>query len=100
MSSFVRFEPVKRTLEATNPSIFDDMIRIAFSQRRKKISNSLKAFHIDWDAHTVDATSRADQLGVSDYVELANSCLVNAARDRVGLAHGNLRNRGYSRLFS
>lgn len=73
MSSFVRFEPFKRALEAANLRIFDDIIRVAFSQRRKKVSNSLKAFDIDWDAQTVDAASRADQLGVSDYVELANS---------------------------
>ena len=73
MSTFVRLQPYERSLSARNPAIFEAMVRDAFSQRRKKISNSLKAFDIDWNAQTIKSAARADQLGVSDYVDLANS---------------------------
>lgn len=48
------------------------ILRVAFSGRRKRIANALKTFEIDWDRSGVDPGARADQLGVQQYVDITN----------------------------
>ncbi|MEZ5552665.1 MAG: 16S rRNA (adenine(1518)-N(6)/adenine(1519)-N(6))-dimethyltransferase RsmA [Pseudomonadales bacterium] len=48
------------------------VLRVAFSGRRKRIANALKRFEVDWDRAGVDAGARADQLSVQQYVDITN----------------------------
>ena len=72
MSTFVKLQPFTPSLVISDRSVFDEIVRVAFGQRRKKISNSLRSFNVDWHAISVDGDARADQLDVADYVALAN----------------------------
>lgn len=53
---------------------FAQLVKQAFSQRRKTLRNSLKPIMSDDDwAHTnIDSKLRPEQLGISDYVQLSN----------------------------
>lgn len=68
----------------TSPSVLCDdldalatITRHAFSQRRKTLSNALKAIlpNVDWSAMGIDASARPEQIAVDDYVRLANMWL-------------------------
>ncbi|MXZ43989.1 MAG: 16S rRNA (adenine(1518)-N(6)/adenine(1519)-N(6))-dimethyltransferase RsmA [Gammaproteobacteria bacterium] len=72
LSAFVRLTYKPSPLIAQNPTLFDAILRQAFSHRRKTLANSLASFHIDWQRIDIDSTSRADQLTVQQYVEIAN----------------------------
>jgi 16S rRNA (adenine1518-N6/adenine1519-N6)-dimethyltransferase len=50
------------------------VLRTGFSARRKRLSNALKPFGLDWDALEelgIAQSQRPDQLGVDDYVNIA-----------------------------
>lgn len=51
-----------------------DVVRAAFSQRRKKLSNVLKPYldRSDFEALNIDPENRAEALGVEDFVRIAN----------------------------
>jgi len=49
------------------------VLRTAFSSRRKRLSNGLKLFELDWDALPVTPDQRPDQLSVEDYVKIAQA---------------------------
>ncbi|MCY3885166.1 MAG: 16S rRNA (adenine(1518)-N(6)/adenine(1519)-N(6))-dimethyltransferase RsmA [Gammaproteobacteria bacterium] len=72
-STFVRIVPLGNPVEIRNESVFDNVLRTAFSQRRKKLSNSLSQFEINWSRLGIDSAKRADQLGVMEYATIANS---------------------------
>ncbi|MCY4142408.1 MAG: 16S rRNA (adenine(1518)-N(6)/adenine(1519)-N(6))-dimethyltransferase RsmA [Gammaproteobacteria bacterium] len=72
-SSFVRIEPIVEPKFVKNQIAFDEVLRRAFGQRRKKISNSLEPLNIEWEQTGIDASLRADQLSVEQYVAIANS---------------------------
>lgn len=68
---------VLRLLPRSTPQKVDigtmgQVLRVAFSGRRKRIANALKPFGIDWDRAGVDAGARADQLSVQQYVDITN----------------------------
>ncbi len=74
-SSLVRITPdADRKQRILNQDRFAAIVRAAFSQRRKKISNSLKQ-HIsktDLVRLTIPTAHRAEQLSISDYIRIAN----------------------------
>lgn len=72
-SSFVRIAPRSDPSFVKNQTVFDDVIRRAFGQRRKKISNSLVQLNVEWEQLGIDQSLRADQLTVGQYVTIANS---------------------------
>ena len=72
-SSFVRIVPLNDPVEVRNERIFDNVLRSAFGQRRKKIANSLSQFDIQWEELGISGSKRADQLGVEEYAAIANS---------------------------
>ncbi len=72
-SSFVRIEPRKEPQIVNSQSTFDEVLKRAFGQRRKKISNSLATLNVEWERTGIDASLRADQLSVEQYVAIANS---------------------------
>ncbi len=53
--------------------LLDNVLRAAFSGRRKTIRNSLKSFDIDWNNVEVDAGRRADDLAIRDYLTILDS---------------------------
>ena len=52
--------------------VFEKLVLQSFSQRRKTLANALRAFSIDWTKTSVHPSTRPDQLGIDDFVELAN----------------------------
>lgn len=83
-SSVVRLVPYQTIPhEAKDYEHFKNLVRQAFSQRRKILRNSLKNLldDNDWQRVGVDPHLRPEQLSVADYVKLSNtlveSCDVN-----------------------
>ncbi|MFM8354634.1 MAG: 16S rRNA (adenine(1518)-N(6)/adenine(1519)-N(6))-dimethyltransferase RsmA, partial [Gammaproteobacteria bacterium] len=76
-SSVVRIRP-RTTRSSTFPPALDAVLRHAFSQRRKRLSNALQSLPIDWSAAGVDPGKRADAVSVEEYVALAETLDPNA----------------------
>jgi len=57
------------------------VLRVAFSQRRKRLANALKSLPIDWHRVDVDTEARPDHLAVADYVALANALALQQQDD-------------------
>lgn len=72
LSAFIRLTHKVNPRTAQNPEAFDEILKSAFSQRRKTIANSLASFAVDWSRAQVNPTSRADQLTVENYINIAN----------------------------
>ena len=74
-SSFVRLLPLHPLPHiAQDPAIFAKIVAAAFSTRRKTLRNTLKTHLSDQDfaALGIDAGLRAENLGVADFVRIAN----------------------------
>lgn len=72
-SSVVELVPHGHTLDAAFEQWLSDVVRLAFSARRKTIANALRG-HIDAAAFVaagIDPGARAEQLSVADFVRLA-----------------------------
>lgn len=71
-SQVVRLTP-RTAPPAVDAGRFDEVLRLAFSARRKRIANGLKTLAVDWEAAGVDRGARPDELSVCDFVNLANA---------------------------
>lgn len=74
-SSIIRLVPFKtQSYTANDLSLFTEVVRLAFNQRRKTLRNSLKSLVPDalWDILPVSPQSRAETLNVKDYVTMSN----------------------------
>jgi len=72
-SSFIKLVPKENDLDREKMELLDNVLRAAFSGRRKTIRNSLKSFDIDWNNVEVDAGRRADDLAIRDYLTILDS---------------------------
>ncbi|MGV6825724.1 MAG: 16S rRNA (adenine(1518)-N(6)/adenine(1519)-N(6))-dimethyltransferase RsmA [bacterium] len=75
MSSLVRLVPAPDKFSVKNPTVFAQIVREAFNQRRKTLRNALKktvAAPVFVNAG-IDPASRAEQLSPADFVQLANA---------------------------
>ena len=72
-SSFVKLVPKENCLDQDKMELLDQVLKTAFSGRRKTIRNSLKSFDIDWQETEVDTTRRADDLAIQDYLRVLDS---------------------------
>jgi 16S rRNA (adenine1518-N6/adenine1519-N6)-dimethyltransferase len=75
-SAVVRLMPFdKPPIEAKNYKLFYDVVKIAFSQRRKMIRNTLKPLlnEAAIEALGISPLARAETLSLADYVKIANS---------------------------
>jgi 16S rRNA (adenine1518-N6/adenine1519-N6)-dimethyltransferase len=77
-SQVVRLVP-RVTVEPVDMARLSEVVRLAFSARRKRITNGLKTLNVDWDLAGVGLQQRPDELSVSDFVRLANA--VSDGRD-------------------
>jgi 16S rRNA (adenine1518-N6/adenine1519-N6)-dimethyltransferase len=75
-SAIVRLRP-HRQLEhkADDPGLLRELVRTAFSQRRKTLRNCIKPLISEFDPEQlpVDLNLRPENLGVADYVKLSNA---------------------------
>ncbi len=72
-SSVVRLVPRVEKMPLVSEEAFERVIRNAFSQRRKRLSNALQSLGVDFDKAGVDPGQRADELSVDQFVALANT---------------------------
>lgn len=75
-SMFVRLTPIVPDREVSNFETYSNVVRTAFSQRRKTLTNSLSSFGIAWESLEVDPRMRADHASVGDYVSITNSIVL------------------------
>ena len=75
-SAAIRLVPLRLTRTPADVAIFSEIVRLAFAQRRKKLGNALAT--LGPDAAGRHARLRAEQLGVNDYLDLADA--IAAAR--------------------
>lgn len=71
-SQIVRLVP-RKTLAEVDMTQFSRVLQLAFSARRKRISNGLKDLDVDWVQAGVDPGARPDVLSVADFVRLAGA---------------------------
>jgi 16S rRNA (adenine1518-N6/adenine1519-N6)-dimethyltransferase len=81
-SAIVRFTPLAQPpVPISDPRLFEQVVRAAFGQRRKTLSNALSAVP-DWTRDTtlaalgaagIDPQRRGETLGVADFAAIANA---------------------------
>ncbi|MBS3916720.1 MAG: 16S rRNA (adenine(1518)-N(6)/adenine(1519)-N(6))-dimethyltransferase RsmA [Sulfuritalea sp.] len=74
-SAVVRMTPrPKETLAVVDEALLAELVKAAFSQRRKMLRNTLRErlTEEDWVALGIDPRRRAEELAVGDYLRIAN----------------------------
>jgi 16S rRNA (adenine1518-N6/adenine1519-N6)-dimethyltransferase len=74
-SAVVRLVPRPRqALSAVDENLLEEVVKAAFSQRRKMLRNTLRerVSETDWAELGIDPTRRAEELAVGDYLRVAN----------------------------
>jgi len=69
-SALVRMEPLAER-PALEKTPFDDLLRGAFSSRRKQLRNALPLAAADYPKLNIDPASRPENLSPADYVRIA-----------------------------
>jgi len=72
-SAVVRLVPRVDKIPLVSEEALVTVIRHAFTQRRKRLSNALQLLAVDWEQAGVDPGQRADELSVAQFVALANT---------------------------
>ena len=70
-SAVVRIVPRQEVVLPVPLETLDRVLRLAFSARRKRLSNALKTLNIDWSAVQAEPQWRADDVGVSEFLQIA-----------------------------
>ena len=74
-SSFIRLVPCKKSsIIAEDVQVFSEVVKIAFTQRRKSIHNSLKKLVSakQWQELAIDSRLRPEQLSIEQFVMISN----------------------------
>jgi len=74
-SAIIRLTPyLQKPFKANNEKAFEDLVRQAFSQKRKTLRNNLKGLLTaeDIEACEINPGIRAEKLAVADFVQLSN----------------------------
>ncbi len=82
-SSIIRLIPRKLTDSGVDLDILDRVLRLAFSGRRKRLSNSLKVLELDWSSIDLDPGLRADNVARDQYVMLARQVATQADENKL-----------------
>ncbi len=69
-SSVIRMLPRNLIPEQIDVAVLDKVVRMAFSGRRKRLSNSLRALDIDWQHSALDPGLRADNVTAQEFLGL------------------------------
>ncbi|MEM7096794.1 MAG: 16S rRNA (adenine(1518)-N(6)/adenine(1519)-N(6))-dimethyltransferase RsmA [Pseudomonadota bacterium] len=75
-SSVIRLMPILDRVSARQYKEIDRVVRVAFAQRRKRLSNALKSLQVDWSEVSVDPQKRADDVDVGEFMELADAITI------------------------
>ena len=81
-SSVVRMRPIPQPdFRIHDAAIFESLVKLAFSRRRKTLRNALQgmAAVADIEAIGLDPTVRPEQVGIENWVALANEISVGAS---------------------
>ena len=70
-STFVQLIPHARCA-ITDHDVFARVVRDAFQQRRKRLSNALQSWPMDWSRVGVDPALRPDAVDLDGYIAIAN----------------------------
>jgi 16S rRNA (adenine1518-N6/adenine1519-N6)-dimethyltransferase len=81
-SSIIRMVPQSSVDAQTDLKVLDQVLRLAFSGRRKRLSNSLKTLDLDWTVLDLDPGLRADNVAGHEYVMLAKQVVLQATKDK------------------
>ena len=75
MSAVLRLTPRQSSVLAKNLSLFSEVVRLAFNQRRKMLQNSLASLLSVQALQTLDINpqARPEQISVDDFVRISNS---------------------------
>ena len=76
-SAFVRLTP--RRME-TVPKNLDDVLRRAFSSRRKTLANALRGLGVDWEKCGIDSSRRPQTLSPREFARVAKFARTGFAR--------------------
>ncbi len=71
-SSLIKLTPNKNKLKIKNFKVFNNIIKKAFNQRRKKISNLIKKLNLKIEDNIIDLNKRPDSLNLEEYIRLSN----------------------------
>ena len=84
-SAFVRLVPRgEEDRRDCDPDDLAEVLRIAFTARRKVLGNALESLAVDWRAVDIDPGLRPENLTVNDYVAIARSARPSSRRARSG----------------
>lgn len=75
VSSLVQLIPYeKRPLQANNEALFNQVVNVAFQQRRKTLKKSLQQFpHHIFTKANIDCSRRPETLSLSEFIALSNA---------------------------
>ena len=76
-SAVIRLLPRPERVSATRYHEIDQVVRLAFAQRRKRLSNALKSLEIDWANVSVSAQKRADDVAIEEFMELTDAIRID-----------------------
>jgi 16S rRNA (adenine1518-N6/adenine1519-N6)-dimethyltransferase len=82
VSSVVRMRPIPQpNFRIDDTAAFESLVKLAFSRRRKTLRNALQGMATvgDIDAVGLDPTIRPEQVGIANWVALANKISVGAS---------------------
>lgn len=78
-SALVRMEPLEERADLEGTP-FDDLLRAAFSSRRKQLRNALPLSSADYPRLGIDPAARPENLSPADYVRIAGYLASSASR--------------------
>ena len=79
-SSVIRITPLADAHLPVARQSLDQVLRMAFSARRKRLSNALKNLELNWAELNVDPGLRADDVTVEQFIELAQWASANPVK--------------------
>ena len=72
-SAVIRLTPKHNSVLPVPRKSLDQVLRLAFAGRRKRLSNALKSLNLDWQLVSVDPGLRADDVTIEDFLALAGA---------------------------
>jgi 16S rRNA (adenine1518-N6/adenine1519-N6)-dimethyltransferase len=71
ISSFISGKPNKTVEKIDNYTIFNNILKMAFNYRRKKLSTSLKIY-IPYIRNILDLNKRPENINIEDFIKISN----------------------------
>ena len=72
-SAVIRLTPKQDSGLPVSRTSLDQVLRLAFAGRRKRLSNALKTLNLDWQQLAVDSALRADDVSIDGFLAIASA---------------------------